>query len=294
MSRHIWSVKTFKNRVGKTVTVDGNKGTVSEEGNAYIVQNKEGFCVVIMKDLLEDWLRKHVVVASGYPLKRESSNPAKTETEYTDDVRTVPFNTFISIKFKFLSSPARGMFIKDFEMTGKPGVFFVSNDNRLRGCFCKNRHGFEYSYLISSDMKNAAYGFRDIKVLKEQPVQDPATQEQPVQDKHEQEQPVQELYKITYGHRSCIGRLKKVGGRTYIITDNEGFAGAQTSDELREGFKYSWWVADRNVADIKLEPVSGTVQETDEGPVKEDKAATDVLDMTIRELLELLIAKLKA
>ena len=287
MSRHIWSVKTFKNRVGKTVTVDGNKGTVSEEGNAYTVQNKEGFCVVIMKDLLEDWLRKHVVVASGYPLKRESSKPAKTETEYTDNIRTVPFNTLISIKFQFLSSPARGMFIKDEEFTGQPGVFFVSNDNRLRGCFCKDRHGFKYSYLISSNMKESAYPFKDVELVKEKAPH--------------------ELQRITYGNRSCVGFLKKAVDGTYIITDDEDFAGACTSDAFKEGFRYSWWVADCNVSDIKLEPLSGTEQaqepvpEPVQEPVQEqvqekapEQAVTDVLDMTVRELLELVIAKLKA
>lgn len=284
MSRHIWSVKTFKKRVGQSVTVDGTKCTVSEKGGKYVIHAKDGTLHLELEELLlKPWLRHHVVVASGYPLKRESSKPVKTIKGYTRDLGVIPYNTLVTVKFEHLSTPAKGMFIRDHEKSGQTGTFFVSNDARLDGCPCKDRHGFEYSYLISSTDRSA-YGFNDIKVLKEKPVQEP-----------EQER---ELYKITYGHRSCIGFLKKAGDGNYIITDSEAFAGAQTSDEFREGFKYSWWVADCNVEDVKLEPVSKPepekVQETDEGPVKEDPATTDVLDMTIRELLELVIAKLKA
>lgn len=280
MSRHIWSVKTFKKRVGQSVTVDGTKCTVSEKGGKYIIRAKDGTLHLELEELLlKPWLRHHVVVASGYPLKRESSKPAKNSSGYTRDLKEVPFNTLVTVKFEHLSTQAKGMFVRDIEMCGQPGVFFVSNDDRLDGCPCKNRHGFEHSYLISSNDRSA-YGFKDIKEVVEKPVQE--------QDKAERE-----LYKITYGHRSCIGFLKKAGDGNYIITDSEAFAGASTSDEFREGFKYSWWVADCNVEDVKLEPVSGkaTEQEPDEGPVKGDP---DVLDMTIRELLELVITKLKA
>lgn len=289
MSRHIWSVKTFKKRVGQSVTVDGTKCTVSEKGGKYVIRAKDGTLHLELEELLlKPWLRHHVVVASGYPLKRESSKPAKGY--YTRDLSEVPFNTVVTVKFEHLSTQAKGMFVKDREKSGQPGTFFVSNDARLDGCPCQNLHGFKYSYLISSNDRSA-YGFKDVKEIVEKPVQEKLTQEQPAQ----QEQTERELYKITYGHRSCIGFLKKAGDGTYIISDSEAFAGAQTSDEFREGFKYSWWVADCNVEDVKLEPVSGKVQEPeqepDEGPVKEDP---DVLDMTIRELLELVITKLKA
>lgn len=276
MSRHIWSVKTFKKRVGKSVTVDGAKCTVSEKDGRYIIHAKDGKLHLELEAvLLKPWLRNHVVVASGYPLKRESSKPAKTSSGYTRDLHEVPFSTLVTVKFDHLSTQAKGMFVKDREWCGQPGTFFVSNDARLEGCPCKNRHGFKYSYLLSSNDRSA-YGFKDVKVLEEQPVQ-------------EQDKAMQELYRITYGHRSCVGIFKKAGDGAYIITDDAAFAGASTSDEFREGFKYSWWVAEHNVPDVKVEPLSGPVKEPVQEPVK-----ADVLDMTIRELLELVLTKLKA
>lgn len=278
MSRHIWSVKTFKKRVGKSVTVDGAKCTVREKDGRFIIHAKDGTLHLELEEvLLKSWLRNHVVVASGYPLKRESKKPAKG-SYYTRDLRDIPYNVLVTVKFEHLETQAKGMFIKDYERHGQSGVFFVSNDSRLDGCPCKDFRGFEYSYLISSNETRSAYGLRDVKVLKDQPEQEP-----------EQEQPEQDLYRITYGSRKCFGRLKKAGDGTYIITDNEAFAGASTSDEFREGFKYSWWVSDCNVSDIKVEPLSGPVKEPVQEPVK-----ADVLDMTIRELLELVVAKLKA
>lgn len=279
MSRHIWSVKTFKKRVGKSVTVDGAKCTVSEKDGRFIIHAKDGKLHLELEAvLLKPWLRNHVVVASGYPLKRESSKPVKG-SYYTRDLRDIPYNVLVTVKFEHLETQAKGMFIKDYERHGQSGVFFVSNDSRLDGCPCQNKRGFEYSYLISSNETRSAYGFRDIKVLKDQPV--PVTEPE--------QEPTQDLYRITYGSRKCVGRLKKVKDGAYIITDNEIFAGASTSDDFREGFKYSWWVSECNVTDVKLEPLSGPVKE----PVKE-AASDDVLDMTIRELLELVITKLKA
>lgn len=284
MSRHIWSVKTFKKRAGQSVTVDGTKCTVSEKGGKYVIHAKDGTLHLELEELLlKPWLRHHVVVASGYPLKRESSKPAKTSSaKYIRDLKEVPYNTLVTVKFEHLETQAKGMFVKDYERCGQYGVFFVSNDSRLDGCPCKNRHGFKYSYLISSHDRSA-YGFKDVKVLQDQPVQE-----------QEREKPEQELFRITYGPRSCVGFLKKSGDGTYIITDDAAFEGASTSDEFREGFKYSWWVAEQNVPDIKLEPVTKPELETDNGPVQEDKATADVLDMTIRELLELVLTKLKA
>lgn len=242
MSRYIKSAETLKARAGKQVKVNGEIFNVRVHTDTISFDNeKKSFNIVNSPVCIERFLCKNKVASAGYKFKHTSSSKfiLNKECRITLKPYTGNFRGDEESKHTII-----GMITRCKDVSNDLGYMILTNDVHLNGCCAKNKKGYANSWWLGhleSSIEN--------DVERTEPLAKPSEEFTNDLSKLPLNKPVKVQFKMypgeTYeGMFKCCHKLENDKERIFFLSNHTVFDGCDCCENEREGYKYSWSMAD--------------------------------------------------